>query len=165
MRLAFPRSPFPLDPIARAGREWCEGWDSNPQALRRRNLNPVRLPIPPPSPPSFLAKSGIKTTYYTFAVFSLFAPMSVGHYENFPVASLLLPAPARRAVALVYRFARSADDIADEGSDAPAVRLEKLNGYRDELRSIAGRRAPAQPLFRELAEVVRDHGLPLDLFE
>jgi len=91
--------------------------------------------------------------------------MSVGHYENFPVASLLLPAPARRAVALVYRFARSADDIADEGSDAPAVRLEKLNGYRDELRSIAGRRAPAQPLFRELAEVVRDHGLPLDLFE
>ncbi|HKY03024.1 MAG TPA: squalene/phytoene synthase family protein, partial [Burkholderiales bacterium] len=42
--------------------------------------------------------------------------MSVGHYENFPVASLLLPTRLRQPVAAIYWFARSADDIADEGS-------------------------------------------------
>ncbi|TMH21183.1 MAG: squalene synthase HpnC, partial [Betaproteobacteria bacterium] len=41
--------------------------------------------------------------------------MSVGHYENFPVASVLLPAALRRPVSLIYRFARTADDFADEG--------------------------------------------------
>ena len=39
------------------------------------------------------------------------------HYENFPVASLLLPAPLREPVEIIYRFARSADDFADEGDD------------------------------------------------
>ncbi|MGB8147984.1 MAG: squalene/phytoene synthase family protein, partial [Azonexus sp.] len=45
--------------------------------------------------------------------------MPVDHYENFPVASFLVPAPLRRPIELIYRFARSADDIADEG-DASA---------------------------------------------
>jgi alkylation response protein AidB-like acyl-CoA dehydrogenase len=44
------------------------------------------------------------------------------HYENFPVASRLLPAPMRPHVAAVYAFARVADDIADEGTDAPEQR-------------------------------------------
>ena len=46
--------------------------------------------------------------------------MSTGHYENFPVASRLLPAAMRPHVAAVYAFAREADDLADEG-DARAV--------------------------------------------
>ena len=48
------------------------------------------------------------------------------HYENFPVASRLLPAPMRPHVAAVYAFARVADDVADEGSARPAERLEQL---------------------------------------
>ena len=84
--------------------------------------------------------------------------MAVGHYENFPVASLLLPAAARAPVALIYRFARSADDFADEGDDPPALRLEKLNGYRKQLAS------PSEPFFHELLGTAREHGLPLQLF-
>ena len=88
----------------------------------------------------------------------LYPRVSVGHYENFPVASLLLPAAARGPVALIYRFARSADDFADEGDDAPEVRLEKLNGYRKQLD------APTEPFFDEIQRTVRVHGLPLQLF-
>ena len=84
--------------------------------------------------------------------------MALGHYENFPVASLLLPAAARGPVALIYRFARSADDFADEGDDLPALRLEKLDGYRRQLAS------PSEPFFHELLGMARAHELPLQLF-
>lgn len=90
--------------------------------------------------------------------------MSVGHYENFPVASLLLPKPLREPIAVIYRFARAADDFADEGDDAPALRLERLEGYRIELRRIAAQAAPEQPLFEEVARIVRTHALPLQPF-
>jgi phytoene synthase len=55
------------------------------------------------------------------------------HYENFPVASRLLPAPMRPHVAAVYAFARVADDIADEGSAAPADRRARLRVWQDRL--------------------------------
>jgi squalene synthase HpnC len=84
--------------------------------------------------------------------------MAVGHYENFPVASLLLPAALREPVEVIYRFARSADDFADEGDDAPEVRLQKLNDYRRQLA------APASPLFRDVAKIIREHELPVQLF-
>ncbi len=90
--------------------------------------------------------------------------MSVGHYENFPVASLLLPRPLREPVSVIYRFARTADDFADEGSDPPALRLEKLQEYRVELQAIQANRPPATPLFKDMARIVRDHDLPLQLF-
>jgi squalene synthase HpnC len=84
--------------------------------------------------------------------------MSVGHYENFPVASLLLPAALRAPVQVIYRFARSADDFADEGSDPAEIRLQKLQRYREQLE------APAEPLFHEIRKIVREHDLPLQLF-
>jgi squalene synthase HpnC len=84
--------------------------------------------------------------------------MAVSHYENFPVASLLLPAPLREPVEIIYRFARSADDIADEGDDRPQMRLEKLNDYRAQLA------APSTPLFRDVEKIIREHGLPVQLF-
>ena len=91
--------------------------------------------------------------------------MPVGHYENFPVASLLLPQRLRLPIEVIYRFARSADDIADEG-DAPAdVRLGRLTVYRSELERIAAGAEPRQPLFAEVAAVVRQHDLPLSLFK
>ena len=53
--------------------------------------------------------------------------MPVDHYENFPVASLLLPRRLRPAVEAIYAFARSADDLADEGDASPAQRLAALH--------------------------------------
>jgi phytoene synthase len=84
--------------------------------------------------------------------------MAVGHYENFPVASLLLPASLREPVEVIYRFARTADDFADEGADPPEVRLRKLNDYRRQLET------PLDPLLRDVAKIIREHELPVGLF-
>jgi squalene synthase HpnC len=88
--------------------------------------------------------------------------VSIDHYENFPVASLLLPAAQRAPVGVIYRFARSADDFADEGELAPQERLERLDAYRAALRGIARGETPGEPLFAELARLVRERGLPLE---
>jgi phytoene synthase len=90
--------------------------------------------------------------------------MAVGHYENFPVASLLLPARLRAPIAVIYRFARSADDLADEGADPPDIRLAKLNGYHAALSKVERGERVDEPLFQDVARIVRDHGLPLQLF-
>ena len=90
--------------------------------------------------------------------------MAVGHYENFPVASLLLPAPLREPIEVIYRFARSADDFADEGSDPPDIRLQKLNGYRERLAAIERAEPVPDALFQNLARVIRNHALPLQPF-
>jgi len=90
--------------------------------------------------------------------------MPVDHYENFPVASFLVPAHMRRPIEVIYRFARSADDIADEGDALPEERLAGLAAYQAELDRIAAGAAPQTPLFLALADVIRQHGLPLQLF-
>ena len=64
--------------------------------------------------------------------------MSVGHYENFPVASWLIPSSLRPAVRAIYRFARTADDLADEGDAAPAERLAALDELREQLKADRG---------------------------
>ena len=87
--------------------------------------------------------------------------MSVGHYENFPVASRLVPARLRGAVVALYRFARAADDLADEGDAPPEARLAALAAYDRALAEIAAGGTPADPPFPELAAAVRAHGLPL----
>jgi squalene synthase HpnC len=90
--------------------------------------------------------------------------MGIGHYENFPVASLLLPSRFRPPIALIYRFAREADDFADEGDAPGAVRLGQLERFRDQLRKIERGQAPDIPWFSELAATIRHHELPLDAF-
>lgn len=90
--------------------------------------------------------------------------MAVDHYENFPVASLLLPKQLRAPVAAIYRFARSADDIADEGHASPEERLRQLKDYDAALTAIAtGRSVPESlaPIFEPLAYEHRRIGLPL----
>ena len=87
--------------------------------------------------------------------------MPVDHYENFPVASLLLPARLRRPVEALYAFARSADDIADEGDAPPVARLARLNDYRRELHLIEQGQPTTIALFAPLAEAIRDYHLPL----
>ncbi len=90
--------------------------------------------------------------------------MAVDHYENFPVASVLLPARLRPAVKAIYAFARSADDIADEGDATPPQRLAALIAYDDALDDIEASRAPADPMFATLADVIRAYRLPLAPF-
>ncbi len=90
--------------------------------------------------------------------------MAVDHYENFPVASLLLPAPLRPAVAAIYAFARSADDFADEGTLPAAERLRLLDNYRAELDRIETGTATDQALFQRLRPHVAAHRLPLAPF-
>jgi squalene synthase HpnC len=90
--------------------------------------------------------------------------MPVDHYENFPVASLLVPARLRRPIEVIYRFARSADDIADEGDAPDAERLAGLAAYQAELDRIEAGTAPQTPLFADLAKVIADYRLPIQLF-
>jgi hydroxysqualene synthase len=66
----------------------------------------------------------------------------VQHYENFPVASRLCPPALRPAVVAIYHFARTADDIADEGEASPAQRLADLAEYRADLGALYTGRAP-----------------------
>ncbi len=90
--------------------------------------------------------------------------MAVDHYENFPVASVLLPPDLRRPVALIYRFAREADDFADEGDAAPATRLQQLDHFRTEIRKIEAGLEPKIVWFSELADMIRARALPLEPF-
>ena len=90
--------------------------------------------------------------------------MPAGHYENFPVASVLLPSRYRHPVKLIYRFAREADDIADEGDMPDATRLQLLESFGDDLRSVEAGKAPRIAWFTELAATIREHRLPFQPF-
>ncbi len=90
--------------------------------------------------------------------------MPVDHYENFPVASWLLPRHLRQPIEIIYNFARNADDFADEGDLSIADRLARLGEYRSELDFIAARAKTTLPLFADLANVIHKHDLPLPLF-
>lgn len=90
--------------------------------------------------------------------------MPVEHYENFPVASILLPRRLRRAVEVIYHFARQADDFADEGDVPDAERLAKLDAFRAELKRIELGETPHTPLFCDLQQIIQQHQLPLQLF-
>src|SRR6516165_11099028 len=96
--------------------------------------------------------------------FELLAPVAVDHYENFPVASRLVPARFRPAVVAIYRFARAADDIADEGDAPPDARLAALAAFDDALDAIERGETPDRAPFPEVADAVRRHRLPLAPF-
>ncbi|WP_197722873.1 squalene synthase HpnC [Sulfurivermis fontis] len=102
---------------------------------------------------------------YTLAeAYAFCEQMARSHYENFPVASRLLPARLRRPTAVIYAFARSADDCADEGDRPQEMRLALLAGYDHELDAIARGEASRNPVFIALADVMARHGLPHPLF-
>lgn len=94
------------------------------------------------------------------------APLPVTHYENFPVASWLCPPALRAPIAALYAFARTADDIADEG-DAPAQeRLDDLGAYAADLQAAAtgaGASARWPQVFAPLAGAIGQHRLPVPL--
>ena len=86
------------------------------------------------------------------------------HYENFPVASILLPTKLREPIALIYAFARQADDFADEGDLSIAQRLDLLQNFRDELDLIRAYIKPQTPFFASLAALIQEKKLPLSAF-
>ncbi|MBR9978102.1 MAG: squalene synthase HpnC [Bacteroidetes bacterium] len=97
--------------------------------------------------------------------------MARSHYENFPVASLLLPRRLRPHIAAVYAFARHADDIADEGTATAAQRREALERWREQLRAAchapAGASAGCQAghaVFLALGDTIDRFGIPEQLF-
>ena len=98
--------------------------------------------------------------------------LAQSHYENFPVASRLLPAPMRPHVAAVYAFARVADDIADEGSAPAADRLAQLGAWQRRLHAaVAIEAAEGAPhehddlILIALAHSIRTLDLPIALFD
>ena len=93
------------------------------------------------------------------------------HYENFPVASRLLPVAMRPHVAAVYAFARVADDIADEGAAPPADRRARLKAWQNRLHRAVAEQVERPPAHRDeliaaaLGHSIRSFGLPLSLFD
>ena len=90
------------------------------------------------------------------------------HYENFPVASKLLPARMRPHVAAIYAFARLADDIADEGARPATDRLADLRDWEARLDAAIGDAALAREahgdVFIALRQTIRECRLPPQLF-
>lgn len=86
------------------------------------------------------------------------------HYENFPVASWILPRRLRLPIAVIYTFARSADDFADEGDLSVQERLTKLDDYVTALDAIKAGTPSNEPVFIALAAIISQHHLPLELF-
>ena len=91
--------------------------------------------------------------------------MSVGHYENFPVGSLMLPRRFRKPIHAVYAFARHADDIADESNASNDERLHQLDELNAELNIIGANQEPRSALMQRLhKEAIKPFQLPLQPF-
>ena len=154
--------------------------------LQRQDLNLVRLPIPPrprktdhfsspggsggasgataagsppvgrtpPAGPPFYNPRMTESAPATASWLS-----STSHYENFPVGSVLVPATLRPDLAAVYRFARYADDVADEGEATSDARVAELGRL-----SLALCEGPAHPVVEPLLPVMRRHRMDRSLF-
>jgi squalene synthase HpnC len=108
----------------------------------------MRSPLPPASP---IAQTTVQP---------------ITHYENFPVASILCPPHLRPAIAAIYHFARTADDLADEGEVSPAARLADLKAYRLDLLACTSGQADSgrwAGVFAPLRHSVQSHQLPVQL--
>ena len=86
----------------------------------------------------------------------------IAHYENFPVASWLCPPHLRAPITAIYHFARTADDLADEGDASAAQRLLDLQNYRQDLDS-GGASGRWPQVFVPLHQAIAAHALPTDL--
>ena len=93
----------------------------------------------------------------------------IEHYENFPVASFLCPAHLRAPIAAIYHFARTADDIADEGDASAQERLSDLAAYRADLHHASTNAMSVSArwpgVFTPLAATIRQHQLPMQLLD
>jgi squalene synthase HpnC len=86
------------------------------------------------------------------------------HYENFPVASWILPRKMRLPTAAIYAFARRADDLADEGELTDTQRLDQLNQLAEQIKQLYEGKASDDPVFIALTDAVERFSLPKNLF-
>lgn len=117
-----------------------------------------------PNPPSPSAATAPPAAPASQGAPALAPPVT--HYENFPVASLLCPPHLRPVIAAIYAFARTADDIADEGEATPAQRLADLAAFDADLHAVAQGHAPSPrwaDVFTPLQAVLASHRLPVPL--
>lgn len=87
------------------------------------------------------------------------ARLATQHYENFPTASYCLPRRLRKVVTLIYAFARTADDIADEGDRSDETRLALLEQFNVYLRQLQADIPVNQPFFQSLGAAIGEHQL------
>ncbi len=93
------------------------------------------------------------------------AAIARAHYENFPVASWLVPRRMRPHVAAIYAFARTADDFADDPGHAPDDRLRRLDTWRAQLHRTVRGEPSDDPVFRALGHTIQACSLPVELFD
>lgn len=126
-------------------------------SLSRDGATPPRIPSPPAAP---VDARRLEQAY------DACLKITGRHYENFPVASRLLPARLRRPISVIYAFARTADDFADEGERSAVERRALLDGFSRALDAIRhDDSGETDPIFIALRDVVRRHRLSLDCFD
>jgi hydroxysqualene synthase len=91
--------------------------------------------------------------------------IALGHYENFPVGSLLIPRNLRKHLFALYAFLRSADDFADLTTRPSSERLRLLQDWRAKLASIYGGAIPEDPIFLALLDTIQEFDLLRTPFE
>lgn len=101
----------------------------------------------------------------TAAAYAYCERLAREHYENFPVASVLLPRYMRPHIAAIYAFARTADDFADEPGRDPQQRLALLDDFERRLRAVAAGRDPDPDdrIFIALRDTIERCRLPVPL--
>ena len=87
------------------------------------------------------------------------------HYENFPVATLLYPKKIREAAIILYQFARTGDDIADEGNFTKKERLENLKIYQINLNKIKKNNLNVDLLFLDIHKIINQYSIPINLLQ
>jgi len=93
------------------------------------------------------------------------ARLAKKHYENFPVATLLFPKKFRDAATILYYFARTGDDIADEGNFSTYQRLNYLNTYQDSLNQLKKNNNNVSPLFLDINKISKKFKIKISVFE
>ncbi len=156
---------------------------SNPQQSRCKNYNTNTTNSRIKNNFNLIACINSKVMKIVFGLKNIIN--SVKHYENFPIASLFLPKDIRQAVQHIYKFARSADDIADEGEYLPYERLKKLYLYSKCLNYIQSNELSAikdkehnfnvefselyhtdvKSLFINLDNTIKNHNLSIKYFQ
>ena len=97
----------------------------------------------------------------------MFHSQETTHYENFPVASFWCPARLRPAIGAIYAFARTADDLADEGEVTSQQRLSDLQEFRSDLMALGTGKSMSSRwpgIFARLGPVMAEFHLPRALF-
>jgi squalene synthase HpnC len=100
-------------------------------------------------------------TYSSAEAFAWCERITRGHYENFPVGSMLIPKDLRTHFISIYAFSRTADDIADEGTLSAEERIEMLDDWERQLQEAYEGHAE-HPIFIALAETVRERNIPIE---